>query len=253
MKNSIVALLFLSSTCSFAQTFLIGSDISLKQPVGAMTRTMNNAVAFTLNFQYKFKSPFAMGMDFSAGTYGSQTTRQQYTFDNGDVTETNVVVTNNLYTITFNGKYFLRNSKKINPYVSGKVGMSWFATDLRIEDPDDQYNCHPLESDKLLKDHTLFAGIGGGAQIDFSSIFKKMESERFYIDVSVHSLQGGTIHYMNAEMTPGNTTPDNDVMARFINTATQIVHEHHVGYVYSSIFNMMDYRIGVICKPGWQH
>jgi hypothetical protein len=253
MKNTIVAMMFLGSLSAFAQTFLMGSDVSLMQPIGGMTRTMNNAFGCTLNFQYKMKNSFAVGLDFAAGTYGSQTTRQQYTFDNGDVTETNVVVTNNIYNMAFSGKYFFRNSKKVNPYVSGKVGMSWFVTDLNIEDPADKYNCHPLESDKLLKDHTAFAGIGGGVQIDFSSIFKKMESDRFYLDFGIHSIQGGTIRYMNAEMTPGNSTPDNDVMARFINTATQIVHEHHVGYVYSSILNMVDYRIGVVCKPGWQH
>jgi hypothetical protein len=253
MKNAVTLLMLFGSIGCFAQTFLVGSDISMKQPVGGMTRTMNNAFGPTLNFQYKMKKSFSVGLDFAAGTYGSQATRQQYTFDNGDVTETNVLVSNNIYTMALTGKYFLRNTKKINPYLSSKIGMSWFVTDLTIEDPDDQYNCRPLESDKLLKDHTAFAGIGGGVLIDFNSIFKKMENDRFYLDVSVHSLQGGTIRYMNAEMTPGNTTPDNDVMARFINTSTQIVHEHHVGYVYSSIFNMIDYRIGIVVKPGWQH
>ena len=43
--------------------------------------------------------------------------------------------------------------------------------------------------------------------------------------------------------------PDQDVMARFINTQTQVIHEHHVGYVYRSVMNMMDYRIGIIMRP----
>ena len=233
--------------------FLLGSDISLAQPVGSMTRTMTNAFSIALNGSYKFKNAFSLGADFAAGTYGSQTTRQQYVFDNGDVTETDVVVSNNIYTMGVNGKYFFRSGKKISPYVSGRLGISWFVTDLNIEDPADQYSCHPLESDKLMKDHTVIAGVGGGVRIDLSSIFRNMDSDRFYIDTSIHSLQGGTIRYMNADLKIGNSTPDSDVMARFLNTQTQVIHEHHVGYVYSSIMNMLDYRIGVVVKPGWQN
>lgn len=33
------------------------------------------------------------------------------------------------------------------------------------------------------------------------------------------------------------------VEASFINTQTQVIHKHHVGYVYSSYAQMMDYRL----------
>jgi hypothetical protein len=57
---------------------------------------------------------------------------------------------------------------------------------------------------------------------------------------------------MNSEVDPSQPAPDQDVMAKFINTQTQVIHEHHVGYIYSSLLNMVEYRFGVVCRLGWQ-
>jgi hypothetical protein len=189
-------------------------------------------------------------MEFGVASYGSQRTRQQYTFDDGAVTETDVVVRNNIYNLNLTGKYFLRNNKKVNPYVSGKLGWTWFTTNLIIEDPEDETSCHPLESDILSRDNTYVASGGAGVRVDFSSLFKKMNEQTFYFDFSVHSTQGGTIEYMNVNHDPSQPTPEKDVVAKFINTQTQVIHEHHVGYVYNSLVNVVEYRLGVICRPG---
>ena len=53
---------------------------------------------------------------------------------------------------------------------------------------------------------------------------------------------------MNVEIDPAQPMPHHDVMARFINTQTQVVHEHHVGYVYSNVLSMVEYRLGVIYR-----
>jgi hypothetical protein len=240
------------SVPAMAQHWTLGSDFNLAQPVSAMKRNMNNAFGMTLNAAKKFKSPFALGVEMGFASYGSQKSRQQYTFDDGTVTDTDVIVSNDIFNMNLTGKYFLRNNKNLNPYVSGKLGWTWYSTTLTIEDPDDQFSCHPLESDILYKDNTYTASIGAGVQIDFTTFFRRMDSQKFYFDLSIQSIQGGTIRFMNANTDPSQPMPDKDVMAKFINTQTQVIHEHHVGYVYTSLVNMMEYRVGVVCRPGWQ-
>jgi opacity protein-like surface antigen len=248
----IFALAMFFGTTAMAQSWELGTDLSLAQPTGGMTRTMTNAFGATLNFSRNFKAPFSLGAEVGFGTYGSQKSRQRYTFDDGTVTETDVVVSNDIFNFGITGRYFLRPGKLIDPYLTGRVGIAVFSTTLTIEDPEDEFSCHPLESDVLSKDHTYTASGGAGVRIDFSSIFRKMDAERFYFDLHVMTTQGGNIRYMNAEMDHAQTMPDRDVTAKFINTQTQVIHEHHVGYVYTSLVNMVEYRFGVVCQLGWQ-
>ncbi|MBT1697997.1 hypothetical protein KK083_13980 [Fulvivirgaceae bacterium PWU4] len=252
MKTLIFAVATLLGTTAFAQSWELGSGFNLAQPVGSMTRTMNNAFGIDLNFSRSFKAPFSLGIELGFGSYGSEKSRQKYTFDDGTVTETDVLVSNDIFNARIAGRYFLRNGKLINPYLVGKLGITTFSTTLTIQDPEDEFSCHPLESDVLSRDHTYTASGGAGVRVDFSSIFRKMDAERFYFDLNAVATQGGNVRYMNSEVDPSQPAPDQDVMAKFINTQTQVIHEHHVGYVYSSLLNMVEYRFGVICRLGWQ-
>ena len=71
-----------------------------------------------------------------------------------------------------------------------------------------------------------------------------------FFDLSAHMTQGGTVDYMNVHKhsQPTTQTPESDVTARFINNRTQVVHEHHVGHVYSSMVEMMEYRVGAVFR-----
>ena len=120
---------------------------------------------------------------------------------------------------------------------------------LRI--PRIQDGCSPLDSDKLLVDGTFTASGGAGVRIDFSALFRKMDSNMMFFDLSAHLTQGGTVEYMNVHnhnSQHSSQTPESDVTARFINNRTQVVHEHHVGHVYSSMVEMMEYRVGVVFR-----
>jgi hypothetical protein len=250
MKTLKVALLLCFAGYALsAQTFEFGSDLSFSQPVGMMATNMNNAFGLSVEVSRQFKAPFSAGMELSFGNYGYQTSRQAYTFDDGSVTETNVNVSNNIFNLHLTGKHFLRNNKNVNPYLSGKAGWSWFSTTLAIEDPADEYSCHPIESDILARDNTYSFSGGAGVRIDFNSFFKT-EKGRLYFDISVHATHGGIVQYMNVEKNTTQPVPDHDIMAKFINTQTQVVHEHHVGYLYSSVLNMVDYKLGVVFRPG---
>ncbi len=248
MKNLCVfTLVIFSSINALSQGWELGSDFNFAQPVGGMTRTMNNAFGLTLDFARKFKGPVSLGVEVGVATYGLQTSRQSYQFDDGSITETDVNVSNDLFNFHVTGKYYLRNGKNINPYLSAKLGMALFTTMLTIEDPEDEYACHPLESDVLSSDNTYSAGLGAGVRMDFQTIFKNIEREKFFLDLNVHSTQGGTVRYMNADRQPSQTA-DEEVTARFLNTQTQVIHEHHVGNLYTSVLSLVEYRLGVIFR-----
>jgi hypothetical protein len=237
---------------AYSQQWDFGSSFNYTRPIGGMSRNIEQGFGITLEGARVLKNaPFTVGAEFSYNAYGHDKTRQQYTFDDGSVTETNVIVTNGFSNLFLNGKFFLRNTKLINPYLSAKVGYSWYRTTLTIEDPEDVDGCRPLESDRLLTDGTFTASGGGGVRVDFSGMFKKMKSNMLFFDLNAHITQGGTVEYMNVHKQLDHGTPERDVMARFINNSTQVVHEHHVGHVYSSFVEMMEYRFGVVYRPSF--
>lgn len=234
-----------------AQRWEMGSNMIFSQPVTGMKRDMNNAFGITFEMGKQLKKvPFTVGTEISLSSYGTQNSVQEYTFDDGTKTETNVHVNNNITNLRLAGKYFLRTGKKFNPYVSGKAGWAWFTTRLTIDDPEDVDGCTPLVNDVLQRDNTYSLSAGAGARLDFTTFFKKMPENRFFVDLSIHAVQGGRVQYMNVHADSKASPPQSDVMARFLNTQTQVIHTHHVGYVYSNMLNMVEYRFGVICKFG---
>jgi hypothetical protein len=245
----IIAFLLIPSCMVTAQSWEMGSNLIFSQPITGMKRDMNNAFGMTFDMAKQFKNvPFTVGTEISLSSYGTQNSVQEYTFDDGTRTETNVHVNNNITNLRLTGKYFLRNGKKFNPYVSGKAGWAWFTTRLTIDDPEDVDGCTPLVNDVLQRDNTYSLSAGAGARLDFTTLFNKMPENRFFIDMSIHAVQGGRVEYMNVHQDSKSTPPQSDVMAQFINTRTQVIHTHHVGYVYTNMLNMVEYRFGVICK-----
>lgn len=244
----LLSILLLVAPCLSAQTYELGADLNISHPMGMMSETIDNAFGVTLSGSKIFNAPFAAGMEVNFGNYGYQTSRQQYTFDDGSVTETDVNVSNNIFSMYLTGKHFLRNNKNVNPYLSAKAGWSWFTTNLTIEDPLDQYSCHPIESEILARDNTYTFSGGAGLLLDFNAFFKNTGQGRFYFDLNVHGTYGGIVKYMNVDRHANHQMPDQDVTARFINTQTQVIHEHHVGYLYSNVLNMLEYRVGVIYR-----
>lgn len=252
MKKSILLWgLLASANLVLAQQWELGSDFNMALPRGSMAKTMNNAFGLTIGASRTFTLPFSVGIELGFGNYGHQSTPQQYTFSDGTVTETNVNVSNNIVNAGLSGNYFIRPGKKVNPYIHTRVGWSWFTTKLYIEDPADEFSCHPIESEILSNDNTYFVSGGAGLRLDFSTLFRKMEPQRFSFDFSVRTVRGGTVQYMNVNNPSApHPAPEKDVMAKFVNTQSQVIHEHHVGYLYGSVLQMTEYRMGVIFRSG---
>lgn len=218
-------------------------------PSGKMKQNIKQGNGVILDFHLVSPSKkFSLGADFNYSIYGFDQTRQQYTFPDGTKAEMDVNVTNSFLNLMAAGRYYLLTDKKILPYVEGKVGYSWFRTNLNIYDPDDFDSCKPIEEVILQKDGTLVYSFGGGLRYDLGSLFKKLRDNHLFINLSTNYTQGGLVNYMNTDapsMHHGSAPPNrtSDVEAAFINTQTQVIHKHHVGYVYTSYSQMMDYRL----------
>lgn len=200
-------------------------------------------------FAYRFREiPFSLGLQVNFSTYGYDKSRQVYSFDDGSTAETDVMVYNNFTNFQLTSRYFFFTQKSmLQPYIQAKMGLSRFYTNLTIDDPEDVDDCVPLEQDILQRDLTFVGTIGAGLQWDLSSVFKKTRKDFFYLDASVNYNTGGRVNYMNVDK-PVPQENGQEVYGRFINTQTQVVHEHHVGYVYSSMLRMIDFRVGMVFR-----
>jgi len=216
-------------------------------PLGSMKNTIKrgNGLTITLGAITPTRR-FAFGIDLSYTQYGSDKTKQQYDLEDGTTAKMQVNVSNSFGNYLVYGRWFVIAKGKFLPYLSVKTGYSSFRTDLNIYDPDDWDHCEPLESDLLQRDGTLIGIIGGGFQLDLSAFFGRMKPDRFYLDFSSNVTHGGTVKYMNADAPSnfsGNNSPS-DVYATFLNTETRVIHEHHVGYLYSTPVQLLDFKLG---------
>ena len=229
---------------------------SFAAPSGSMMNYIKQGNGIVLDFHMISPNQrFSLGADLNYTIYGFDQSRQQYMFPDGTMAEMDINVTNSFVNLMASGRYNLIIGKKLIPYVGVKAGYSFYRTDLTIYDPDDFDSCHPVETDLLKKDGTFIYSIGGGFKYDVANVFKKMRKEFFYINVSAFYTQGGNVSYMSTDAPMAHSSSSatgnrQDVEAAFLNTQTQVVHKHHVGYVYSSYAQMMDFRISLLLRSG---
>jgi hypothetical protein len=256
MKKSILLfLLMMGMYCSlvYAQKprweFNIAYEYS--RPQGEMAVNIRRVHGAMMQGMFHFpKIPVAVGLELGFGGYGYQTQRQTYTFTDGSQTETNVNVSNNITNLMLVSQVSLLKPSMFNPYVQVRAGMSRYYTNLYIEDPNDVDDCHPLEQDILLSDRALTVGMGIGVKWDMSSVFKKITNNRIFLDLSTNYMLGPRVRYMNVNEPIKPDMTAEGVEAQFINNQSQVVHKHHVGYVYSSPIDMFNFRFGFSFRFG---
>jgi len=258
MKTKILSFILLVSTSAFGQikNYEFGLGYAYASPIGTMNKNIKQGNGFTLDFYLTPEkvNRLSFGMDLGVIFYGHDKSLQEYTFSDGTVANMNIVVDNYFTNLMIGARYYLMDveGKNIKPYVLLKGGYSWFRTDLNIYDPDDSDSCEPVDADLLLKDGTFSFSGGAGFHWDLSSVFKKKAPNRLLFNVGANLTLGGQVNYMNTDAPSQNHTNHNhsDVMAEFVNTQTQVVHEHHVGYVYTSYLEMVEIRAGFVFRMG---
>lgn len=198
------------------------------------------------------QSPLLLGLEVNASQYGGSRSEQTYTFDDGAIANMDIVVRNSFTNVMLQARYYPLAMKTFQPYFTAKGGYSFFTTNLSIYDPNDLDHCAPVESEMLQHDGALVGSVGGGVQTDLSAIFRSLEANRLLFEISVHYTRGGRATYMNANKPDGHLhTRPSDVTADFINTQTQVVHKHHVGYLFSSDVEMIEFRGGITYRFGF--
>ncbi|MCU0446318.1 MAG: hypothetical protein MUE85_15535 [Microscillaceae bacterium] len=250
MKKPILLFLFVFSLLSelaYAQKprweFNVAYDYS--RPQGEMAVNIRRIHGAALQGLFHFsKLPLSVGLELGFGGYGYQSQRQTYTFNDGSQTETDVNVSNNIGNILLVSQLNLLKPSMFNPYIQLRAGMTRYYTNLYIEDPQDVDNCHPLEQDILISDRALMASLGTGVKWDLSSVFKKIADNRVFLDLGINYTLGPRVRYMNVNEPAHQEMNVEGYEAQFINNQTQIVHKHHVGYVYSSPIEMFNFRFG---------
>lgn len=256
MKTYLTLLLIGVSVASIGQSRMEWSaGYTFASPSGKMQQNIRQGHGVILGLHRVLpEKRLSVGLDLNFTIYGSDETRQQYTFDDGTIADMDVRVTNSITNMMASVRYDLITGKKITPYVGFRGGYAWFRTNLSIYDPNDWDDCAPVETALLHKDGTLAYAAGGGIQYDLSHIFKRLSAGALNLNVSAYYTQGGMVNYMNTDAPDHHhqtTLPPNhtgNFTADFINTQTQVVHKHHIGYVYSSLFKMTDFRITITSR-----
>jgi hypothetical protein len=255
----IVLVLFLVSATSslLAQDSLLtrrwGAEFGLNyvyaNPMGGMGKIVDQGHGANLNIGGLTPNRhFAFGVEMAYVQYSRDKTNQEYNLDDGTVAPMEIIVLNSFANFTGYVRWYLVTKGLVQPYIAGKLGYSNFSTDLSVYDPDDNDHCEPVDSDILYHDGTMIGVIGAGVKLDMRTFFKKLRVGRFYFESSFNFTQGGQVQYMDsdADKHMHSGMPDADpVMTKFINTQTQIVHEHHVGYLYTSPVQMFDVQAGL--------
>ncbi|MCU0358026.1 MAG: hypothetical protein MUE95_10640 [Cyclobacteriaceae bacterium] len=226
-----------------------GLGYTYMAPMGPMQPYIRQGHGITLDYYVKpRKHPLAYGIELMITEYGFDRTQQAYSFGNGITMPMDIVVSNSITSLMAGTRYNLRQEGRLMPFVTGKIGYAWFTTSLNIYDPNALDDCAPIDSELLLRDGTFVFSPGGGLQYDLSGIFRKMRPDKFLFTLNANLILGRQVNYMNADAPEHHQPNATDVTARFINTQTQVVHPHHVGNVYQSYMQMMDFRAGFIFR-----
>lgn len=218
-------------------------------PLATMKDNIERGNGFSIDYYLSpTNSRYSFGMEFTYTIYGHDRNKQVYTFEDGTTANMDIVVDNSYSNLMLAGRYVIHDKSLVRPFLSLKAGYSWFRTNLNIYDPDDWDQCEPVDNDILQKDGSFIGSVGAGVQYDLSGIFKKLSVNHILFNLNANLVMGGMINYMNADPPEHNQPGASDMNARFINTQTQVIHEHHVGNVYRSYVEFMEFKAGFIFR-----
>jgi hypothetical protein len=232
-----------------------GFSYSLSLPQREMKQNISPAHSGNLFFSSHFKklTNLSWGIEAGFGQYASFTKDQDIRFPDGTGFETKVSYSSNTGNVGLVIRYSFFKEAKVNPYVAGKLGYMSFFSKVIVADPEDDDDCKPLDKKTPIRDHSYFASYGAGLQIDVSS---KKKPKNAWLDISINQLHGTELSYINVKdikdhinNDPNTPVPLSDKSAplsmRFVNVATQTIHEHQLAEVYTSPLRLLEMKIGI--------
>jgi hypothetical protein len=254
MKPFYLLTVFIAISIASAAQMTAGFAYSLSLPQKEMKENIRpvHSMNVILTSNVKKLPKLSFGVEVGLGLYASFTKDQDIRFPDGTGINTKVSYSSNVATGGVFTRYNFLKDAKVNPYVTGKLGYANFFSKVVVADPEDEDECKPLDKKTPIRDHSFFASYGAGLQIDVSS---KKNRGNAWLDISVSRLHGSNLSYINVKdikshinNDPNTPVPTSDksvpLSMRFVNVATQTIHEHQLAQVYTSPLRLMEIKIG---------
>jgi len=269
MKRYLLPILFTLPMISTAQ-FEMKFSYLFNSPQNFMRSSLDQSHGFAMDYYGSVKKTnYYTGISFNMGIYGYHTEPIDFTATDGSIVKTNLNITNSYNSWSIYHKYrfsrFEENGGRLIPFIDARTGWAFFRTSLYIEDPEDVSNCEPLEQDIMQKDNTW--NVYGGAGFDFllSGLRNKenpspCQGLQSYFTVSFGYNYGGKVSYMNVDRDGSNTTSQHNhgtspesgdqsaYYTTWVNTQSQVTHQHHTGYLYNSPVRMLEIKAGFVLR-----
>ncbi|HEX7846803.1 MAG TPA: outer membrane beta-barrel protein [Chitinophagaceae bacterium] len=261
MKPVYLLALFTVISFSLAAQKEWGFTYSASLPQHEMKKNINTTHSLNAFVMSNFKGSkkLSWGVEIGFGQYAFFTKEQDIRFPDGSGIKTDVSYSSNVVNAGLLGRYnFFKEAKKgISPYFTAKLGYANFFSKVYVHDPEDEDDCKPLDKKTPIKDHSFFASYGAGLQIDVSG---KQRPKGTWLDISVSQIHGTKLDYINVKdikdhvhNDPNNPTPPTSdkstpLTIKFVNVATQTIHEHQLAEVYNSPFRALQIKAGIVWR-----
>lgn len=238
---------------AISQQWKFTSYYSLNLPQGQMGKNIQAAHSIQVAVLYslpKGLKNLSVGAELGIGKYAHKKIDQTFEFE-GVSTVVPVDYNSNLFNTNIQARFNFWDESKtlIVPYIVAKGGLYSLYSNVVIEDPENPDGCTALDRDNIINDQAMYWSAGGGFQISPDLFRKTKRHGRLKIDISAHTIRGGSIDYINTKhLMDAQDVPEpgaKSLTARFINASTQHIHEHSVAQVYTSPLRFFELRAGV--------
>lgn len=227
--------------------FAVGYGYNI--PGKLMREGFNGSHNVLVDYRYSPKGipALSMGASMQYGSYASRRQPQFFTYPDGSITQTTVLLTSSTASIAGTSRYVWRQRKKIRPFAELHVG--WFAmySSYFIENP---HIIDGLSLDRATvhSDETYLLSAGAGLQFDLTGTDTKSRSKHS-IELGVRSIRGGEVDFGNirrikpVSTATGVNPPANPRTITLPNIATTMQYQSSEMELYSSPLRMVQVHI----------
>lgn len=236
----------------FTRKFItVGGAYEFGLPIGSMQKGMSpvHSIAVSSSLPLSFITPnLQVGVDLAYGLYGSKRFGVNYR-QNGNYINTVIQYNSDIAQAGIHAHYLFFSTKKIQPYLTAKMGYAELSSSFMIEDPRDPEACRALESETINSDGTLYLGYGVGFRWNIGNNTSKSQN---FIDFSITQTRGNNVDYVNVNRLHNHTTEpvptDNTkpIHVTFVNASNQNIHQHRIAELYNNPFNLLQVKIGYV-------
>jgi len=260
MKSLYLLSLSLAAAVHVSSQVTGGLSYSLSLPQQEMKNNIRPVSSLNIDFMFHLKelSNLSLGIEAGFGQYAFFTKEQEIRLPDGSGFNADVRYSSNVASAGILARYTFFKDAKVNPFLTGKLGYTNFFSSVIVDDPKNNDDCKALERKTPISDHSFFAAYGAGVQIDVST---KKKPKKTWVNLSVTQLRGTNLNYIDVkEIKDGDhhmNHVDNSasmsegeapLKIRFINVATQSIHEHQLATVYNSPLRLLEMKLGMVWR-----